>query len=196
MAPSLLHIFLGIRDNLVEFRAAGMGVGIGGFPALAPGELIDGHAGLAALDVPQRLVDAADGVVQHRTVLPVRTVVARLPDVFDAVGGLAEQKGFEVLLDCGFHKVGALGESRAAIPVEAVLIGGDLHDGQTRALRLAFDDADVLDSGRGHGARSAGCLFLSMNKAGRERESASCCGGFQKIATDHGHGGTSFAKLR
>ena len=127
--------FLRVVDDFCKFGAAGVGVGVGGFAALAAGELIDGHAGLAALDVPQRLVDAADGVVEHGAVLPVGAVVAGLPDVFDAVGGFAEQERLEVFLDRGLDQVGALREGGAAVAIEAVLVGGDLDDGEAHALR-------------------------------------------------------------
>ena len=43
----------------------------GSLAAFSADELVDGHVGLPALDVPERLIDAADGVVQRRTVAPV-----------------------------------------------------------------------------------------------------------------------------
>ena len=92
-------------------------------------------SGLAALDVPQRLVDAADGVVQHRAVAPVGAVVHRLPDVVDAVGGLADQERLQILLDGRHDQVGALREGAAAVAVQAVLIGDDLDDDQPHARR-------------------------------------------------------------
>ena len=117
--------------------------------ALAAHKLVHRHAGLAALDVPQRLVHAADGVVQHRPVLPVGAVVAGLPDVLDAVRGLAEQQRLEVLLHGGTHQVGALREGGAAVAVEAVLVGRDLDHREPHAGGRALDHADVLDLGRG-----------------------------------------------
>src|SRR3954471_8779158 len=92
MPPAQGHVFLSVLDDFCKFGAAGVRVGVGGFAALSAGKLIDGHSRLAALDVPQRLVDAADSVVEHRAVLPVGTVVAGLPDIFDAVGGFAEKE--------------------------------------------------------------------------------------------------------
>jgi len=103
-----------------------MGVGIGGLPAFAAHQLIDRHARLAALDIPERLVDAADGAVQHRPVLPVRAVVAGLPDIFDAIRGLASRNGFRYFSRPGFTRSARLRESGAAVAVEAILVGGDL----------------------------------------------------------------------
>src|SRR5262245_19553891 len=105
-----------------------MAVTVNGFAAFTPQQLIDRHARLSSLDVPERLIDATDGVVQYRTVLPVRAEVRRLPDVFDAVRGFPEQKGFQVPVDGRLDEIGALRERRAAVPVEAGLIGRDLHD--------------------------------------------------------------------
>ena len=110
IAKSLRHQLPCVVNDLFEVGATGVRVGIGGFAALAASQLVDGHAGLAALDVPQSLVDAADGIVQYRAVFPVRAVVAGLPDVFDAIGGFADEERLEVSLDCGLHQVGALRE--------------------------------------------------------------------------------------
>ena len=100
-----------------------MTVAVGGLAALAAQQLIDRHPGLAALDVPQRLIHAADGVVQHRAVPPVGAVVARLPGIVDPVGGLADQERLQILFDRRHHQVGALREGAAAIAVKSVLIG-------------------------------------------------------------------------
>src|SRR5262249_26290705 len=69
------------------------GVEINRLARLATEQLIDGETRLASLDVPQRLIHAADRVVQHRPVAPVRAVVHRLPGVLDAVRRAPEQEG-------------------------------------------------------------------------------------------------------
>ncbi len=189
VAPALGHVLAGIVDHFLEFRAAGMGVCIGGFAAFSAGELIHGHAGLASLDVPERLVDTADGVIEHGAVLPVRRVVTRLPDVLDAVGGLAEQEGLEISIHGGLDEIGALGEGGAAVSVEAVLIGGDFHDREAHALRLALDHADVLDARYGQRPRGACGLFFSGGEAGSDGERAGRGGdGLQKTTAREGHG--------
>ena len=60
--------------------------------------------GPLALDVPERHVDAAHRVEQHRAVPPVRADVGRLPDVLDLVGVAADQERLEVLLDGRLHR--------------------------------------------------------------------------------------------
>src|SRR5262249_38123723 len=117
-------------------------IAIGGFAALASQQLVDGETGLAAFDVPQRLVDTTDGVVQDRTVAPVGRVVAGLPGVVDAVRGFACQEGLQIFFDRGHHQVGALSEGGAAIAVEAGLIGGDFDHTETQARRRGGDYAD------------------------------------------------------
>ena len=63
---------------------------------LAAEQLIERHAGALGLDVPQRDVDAAHRVEQHRPVPPVRADVARLPDVLDLVDVAADEKRLQV----------------------------------------------------------------------------------------------------
>ena len=55
---------------------------------LPPSRSYTGMLADFALDVPQRHVDAADGVVQHRAVAPVGVDVHHVPQVFD-VGRVA-----------------------------------------------------------------------------------------------------------
>src|SRR5262245_20457728 len=112
-----------------------MAISIGGFPAFASEQLVNGHPRLPSLDVPKRLVDAANGVVQHRAIAPVRAVVARLPDIVDAIGGLAHEEGLEVSVNRGIDQIGALRKGAAAVAIEAILIGRDLDDGKARARR-------------------------------------------------------------
>ena len=165
--------------------AGGVRVAIDGLAALAAEQLIDRHAGLAALDVPQRLVDAADGVVQHRAVAPVGAVVAGLPDVVDAVGGLADQERLQILLDRGIDQVGALREGGAAVAVQAVLVGGDLDDGEPQAGGRGGDHADVLDDRRGEAASGLGGLRLGVLRPGREQSGRSGGHALQQISSVH-----------
>ena len=126
-----------------------MRVGVGRLAAFAADQLVDGHVGLPALDVPERLVDAADGVVQRRAVAPVGAVVARLPDVLDAVHRLADEERLEVALDRRVDQVGALREGAAAVAVEAVLVGHDFDDGEPQARGGGGDHLNVFDLGNG-----------------------------------------------
>ena len=60
MAEPARHVRLRAVDDLRDFAARSVAVAIGGFAALASEQLVDRNARLASLDIPQRLVDAAD----------------------------------------------------------------------------------------------------------------------------------------
>src|ERR1035438_8101409 len=130
MAKSLGDDLSGALQKLRNVPARRVGIAIHGFPLFSSGQLVDGHAGLAAFDVPQSLVHAADGVIQDRTVAPVGAVVHGLPKVVDAIRRFADEKRAEVFFDGGIYQFRALREGAAPITVKAVLIGDDLDDGQ------------------------------------------------------------------
>jgi hypothetical protein len=186
VAETLLHVLPGAGDGVSDLGTVGVGVGIDSLAHFAACELIDGHAGLAALNVPERLIDTADGIVEDRSVLPVGAVVAGLPDVLDTVCGLTEQEWLEVSFDGRLDEIGALGEGGAAVAVEAVLIGGDLDDGEADAFGRALDDADVLDAWSGH---TSGCACrLSLNCwLGEGEEPGCCCHGLDDLPPFDGH---------
>ena len=187
VAEALGHVFFGVFDDVGIVGSAGVAVGVGSFAALAAGELIDGHVGLAAFDVPEGLVDAGDGVVEDGAVAPIGAVVAGKPNVLNAVRGFAEKQGLEIAIDGGLDEIGALGKGGAAVAVEAVLIGGDFDHGKAHALGLALDNADVFDVGLGHTAGGVLGLFLSGGEARSERKGAGSGNGFQEIAAWNGH---------
>ena len=66
---------------------------------LAAEQVVDRHPRHLALDVPQGLVDAADGVVEDGAVAPVGGHVAGLPYVLDFGRVLADEAGFQVIVD-------------------------------------------------------------------------------------------------
>src|ERR1035438_215769 len=160
VAESLRHEAARGLHYVGEIGAAGVGVTVDGLAAFSARKLVHRHAGLPALDVPERLVHAADGVVQHRAVLPVGAVVTGLPDVFDAVGVLAHQERLQVAFHRRLHQVGALREGGAAVAVETVLVGSDLHHGEPHAFGLALDHADVFDLRDWHGPAGASRFLL------------------------------------
>jgi hypothetical protein len=131
IAEALGEVLLDVFGDVGVVVSAGVGVEIDGFAGLAAGELVDGHPGLAALDVPKSLVDTADGVVEDGPVLPVGAVIAALPGVFDPVGWFADQEWLEVELDGGLDKVGALGKGSASVAVKTILIGCNLDDAES-----------------------------------------------------------------
>src|SRR5689334_2448992 len=168
MAEAAFHELARIVDNLGNLAAFGMRVAIDSLAALPAEHLVHRHAGLAALDIPERLVDAADGVIKHWPVAPVRAVVAGLPGVFDAVRRLADQKRLQILFNRRVHQLRPLCEGRTTIAIEAVLIGSDLDDGKTQAGGRGGDNGDVADLRRRHAARGASLCF---SKAIREEAS-------------------------
>ena len=163
VAVALRHGLLRAVHDLRHFAPADAGVAGGRFAALPAQQLIDGHPRLASLDVPERLVDAADGVVQHRAVAPVGAVVAGLPGVVDPVGRLADQERLQVFLDGGNHQVGPLRERGAPVAVQSGLIGGDLDHDQPDSARLCGNHADVLDLRRRGPARRPRHLLLRLH---------------------------------
>src|SRR4029077_21135153 len=86
------HELTTVVDNRRRLGAARMTVDLRRFAALAANQLINRHTRLTPLDIPQGLVDSVDGVVQNRTVFPVRTVITGLPDVLYAIRGFSEQE--------------------------------------------------------------------------------------------------------
>ena len=80
-----------------------------GFAAFAAQELVHGHAGAFALDVPQGDVDARNRVVEYGSVAPVPVDHIHLPDVFDTVHVPADEKGFQVFLEGRLDGVETLG---------------------------------------------------------------------------------------
>ena len=145
VAEALLDDGPGAVEGVLDLRPAGVGVAVGGLAHLAAEELVDGHPRLAALDVPQRHVHAAHGVVEDGAVAPVGAVVHGLPEVVDPVRLPADQEGLEVAVDGGDHQVGALGVGGAAVAVEPVLVRRDLHDHQAEPPGRGGDGPDVGD---------------------------------------------------
>ena len=180
VAKALVDEAARLVDGLLNFGAGGMRVAGGGFAALAAQKLVNRHIRLAALDIPEGLVHAADGVVQHRTVAPVGAVVAGLPNVFDLVGALAGEEGAEILLDRRIHQFGALREGRAAVAVEAVLVGGDLDHGEAQAGGGGGDYGNIFDDGSRQAPRSA----LGLVGKQRDRRGGGQAG--EEIAAIHG----------
>src|SRR4029077_1092704 len=68
-------------------------------PALAADQLVDGHSGLAAFDVPERIAEAGDGAIEDGVVLVIGAHVTELPDLLDPVGGPTGHQRLQVLLD-------------------------------------------------------------------------------------------------
>jgi hypothetical protein len=92
-------------------------------------QLVNGHSGPFAFDIPKRLIQSAQRVIQDRPVSPVRTGVRRLPKVVDVVRVAAAAEGIQILVNGGFYRQRALVEGCAAQPIQAGLARLDLdHD--------------------------------------------------------------------
>ena len=122
-----------------------MAVDAGRLADLAAEQVIHGHAGHLALDVPEGLVHAGDGVVEHGAVAPIGADHAHLPDVLDAGDVLADEQGLHVIR----HRMGnghpPLGVGGAADAVQAGLRGDHLDDNEGNPFRCGANRVNVLD---------------------------------------------------
>src|SRR5579859_3074337 len=150
VSEAFAHPVFCIFNHLWNFGAIDVCIGVGGLPALSTGKLIHRHACLAAFDVPKRLIDPAEGVVQYRAIFPIRAVIAGLPDVLDPVRRLVQKERLQILFDRGLDEISTLRKSSATVAVEPVLVGSDLHDREPNAFWLAFNYADVSNSRHRH----------------------------------------------
>ena len=91
-----------------------MAVDRGRVAVFAAEDVVKRHIGALGLDVPQRDVDAADGIVQHRAVAPVAVDHHQAEQFLDAASVAAKQQRLEVLLDRRGHGMVALREGSAA----------------------------------------------------------------------------------
>ena len=133
-----------VFDGLVV-RTAGMHVYGGGLTGAAAQQVVHRHVRHLALDVPQRLVDAAQGVSKDGAVAPVGTDVGRLPDVLNVGDAAADEKRAEVVIDRRLDGERLPVVRGAAEAVEAGLGGLDLYDGEGVVVRLGQDRPDIAD---------------------------------------------------
>ena len=71
--------------ELFEVASARVRVAVDGEAALAAQKLINRKTRPLAFNIPERHIDAAQGIVEHRPVPPIRTRIGGLPKVFDIV---------------------------------------------------------------------------------------------------------------
>ncbi len=132
-------------DDLVFVPSARVGIRVSGLPTLSPQQLVKGHPRTFALDVPQRLVDAGDGVVEHGAVPPIAVDHRHLPRLLDPVDVTADQERVEVLFDRGVDGPEALGKRRATQPVKSIVRCEDLYYDEPGAGRLSENGLDIGD---------------------------------------------------
>ncbi len=81
---------LGVVEHFADRGAVGVRVRRHRLATLAAEQHVQRQSGALAQDVPQRLIDARERVVQHRAVTPVTVGARRLPNVLDARDVTAE----------------------------------------------------------------------------------------------------------
>ena len=118
VAEAALPQRLRLLQHLLRLVTVGMHVDGRAAAAAAAPELVAGHARRLALDIPQRHLQRADGVVQHRAVAPVAVVHGAVPEVGDGAGVAADGERLEVAFDGRLHGPEALGEGAAAPAVQ------------------------------------------------------------------------------
>ena len=145
MAVAFGHRLAGVVLDLLEVAASNVGIHRRGEAAFSAQQLIDGHVGSLALDVPERHVHTAHRVEEHRAVPPVRAHVGGLPDVLDLVDVPTQEERLEILVDRRLHDASPLGEGRTTQAVEARLARRDLDDDQADPIGSGEDRLDVGD---------------------------------------------------
>ena len=85
--------------HLREIASARVRVSQSADPGASAEQLVDGHAGALALDVPEREVHSRERGHLHRTSAPVRAAVEILPGVLDALRVAADEQRRDVLLE-------------------------------------------------------------------------------------------------
>src|ERR1700761_1099726 len=122
MTKALCHKLFSRSHNVGKLRTVGMSIAIHRFATFASCKLVYRHSRLSPFDVPQCLVDAAQRIVEHWSIFPVRAVITALPDVLDPVCCLTQKKWLQIPFDCRLYQVGSLSECCAAISIQAILI--------------------------------------------------------------------------
>ena len=143
-----------------------MGVAGNRVAALAAQELVDRHAGLLALDVPERDVDPGQRDVVDRAGPPVPARERRLPDVLDLAGVPPDQPRRDPLLDHRDDRAGRVVLVRRADPVQPRLVGQHLDEDPVAA-RARLNRLDPGDFGHRARPQAPGRLHQSTRTPGR-----------------------------
>jgi hypothetical protein len=139
----------GVVEHFGNRGAVGVRVRRDRFAALAAEQHVQRQSSALAQDVPQRLVDARERVVQHRAVAPVAVGARGLPNVLDARDVASDHERRQVPVQHGLHREGALCECGATQPEKPRLGGLDFHDQQALAGRLHDEGPELGDGDRG-----------------------------------------------
>ena len=157
MAWALRPTDSGVSSALVSVTIAleGPGIGIGSNPVPeAPAQqFVDGNTQGLALDVPQGLLNPAQGGQLDELAIPEGLLVEGVPDQLDPVGVLADEKVFERLQRPDDDGVVAL---HGGLPhAGQAHVGVELHEDPVGVASGHVEDFQVGDF---HGCLSRDCL--------------------------------------
>ena len=159
---------LPVRQDRVEDlgRLASVGVPVDHrrLAALPAPEVVDRHPGDLALDVPERHVDAGDGVVEDRPGPPIRVDGHHVPQVLDVGGVAADEERREILVDRARHEGRSLGERRAAEAVETGLVRVDADDDEGDPFWRGQDGANAGDLHTARRLAATGIVALQYDR--------------------------------
>src|SRR5271170_2385176 len=71
VAEALSHKFLRCVHYISKLRTIRVGVAVHRLSAFASRQLVYRHSSLTSFDVPESLINSAQGIVKHRTIFPV-----------------------------------------------------------------------------------------------------------------------------
>ena len=123
------------------------------------------QAGDFRLDVPQRHVNAAHGVVEHRAAAPVAVKHHQSPELFDPRDVAADQQRLQIVFHRRLHRAEPLREGPTSQAVKPRFGSLYLHHQQVAPHRPGENDTDVSDgnhAGRSHGL----CLSSAASQSG------------------------------
>src|SRR5437764_13211166 len=100
-----------------------MGIAIHREAGLAAEQSVNRHGRPLAFDVPERLVQSTQGIIQHGAVSPIRTGVSSLPKILDVIGVSSATERVEILVDSRFDREGQVVQRSATQAIETGLTG-------------------------------------------------------------------------
>lgn len=142
---SFVHVFPDVLGHFFAVAPVGMRVERNRITHLATDQLVYGHAGALAFDVPQRHIECTECVVLNRTVAPIGADVRTLPEILDTIGVFAEPKRCVLLLDRCHHRGCVVHITRGTDAVEPRFTGNDFEEHPLIVVRGA--GGDRLDFG-------------------------------------------------
>ncbi len=149
MRDALLTVLEDVVAEFLDVLTVRVAVDGHALAALSTEQLVQGHVGEFALDIPQRHVDARNGIVLDRAIAPIGVLMHELPEFLDGLGIAADEQRTQVFLDKALHHEMAVREGGTTETIEARLVGFDLDDDEIDTLWRGQDDFEVGNQ-RGH----------------------------------------------